>query len=114
MYNLDPEKDRNRYNSEMHFRLFHPKSGLPTVVCMQDFDYRDYDYSRFMTYEGYKTEEEALAALHKLDPSEIDHSYVGGLIVDFETDGNQTIVFVATENDTVHRIRIMNRGRGTT
>lgn len=66
MYNLDPEKDRNRHNSEMHFRLFHPKGELPTVVCMQDFDYRDYDYSRFMTYDGYPTEEEATAALDEL------------------------------------------------
>lgn len=62
-YGVDPETDRNRTNPEPHWRLYHANVGGPTVIEVQDFDYPDYDADRFMTAQGYSSEEDANLAL---------------------------------------------------
>lgn len=49
---------------EVHYRTYLSKrAGEPTTVCVQSFDYTDYDGSRFLDAQAYATEEEAEAAL---------------------------------------------------
>ena len=62
-YGIDPETDPHRGNPEPHCRLYHPHASGPTVVCVQSFDYFDYDPARFMTKEAYETENAAKHAL---------------------------------------------------
>lgn len=62
-YGVDPETDRNRTNPEPHWRLYDSKLGGPTVIEVQDFDYRDYEDERFMTAQAYSSEEDANLAL---------------------------------------------------
>lgn len=58
-YEVDPTTDSHRSNPKVHYRLYdHPKRG-PTVICVQNFDYCDYDAGRIMTPDAYDTEEEA-------------------------------------------------------
>lgn len=66
LYNLDPTLDRNIYNPEPHYRIYHPRDRGVTIVCVQDFDYRDYDYSRFVSYDSFVSEESARTALDTL------------------------------------------------
>lgn len=66
LYNLDPAKDRNRTNPDVHYRLYLGSGDHLMVICVQDFDYHDYDQNRFVTYQAWETEEEALAALTTL------------------------------------------------
>jgi hypothetical protein len=47
----------------VYYRLFVDRNDQPCVVCMQWFDERDYDQSRFINEERYKSEEEAELAL---------------------------------------------------
>lgn len=35
--------DPNRTNPDVHYRLYRSKPGCVVVVCVQDFDYIDYD-----------------------------------------------------------------------
>lgn len=60
---VDPEKDTARYDPEVHYRLYDSERHGPTVVCVQDFDYVDYDGTRFLSYEKYATQQEAEMAL---------------------------------------------------
>lgn len=62
-YGVDPETDRNRTNPDVHYRLYHSANGGPTVICVQDFDYPDYEDERFMTGQAYSSEEDANLAL---------------------------------------------------
>lgn len=50
----------HRYNQEVHYRRYlSPRSHQVTVICVQDFDYRDYEPSRFVDLAAFDTEEEA-------------------------------------------------------
>lgn len=60
---VDPSKDTNRFNPEVHYRLYDSERSGPTVVCVQDFDYCDYDGTRFLSYEAYPDENSAEIAL---------------------------------------------------
>lgn len=62
-YGIDPETDPNRGNPEPHWRLYHSKTGGPTVIEVQDFDYPGYDDNRFMSAQAYSSEEDANLAL---------------------------------------------------
>lgn len=66
IYNLDPANDANRLNPEVHYRLYLASGDHLMVVCVQDFDYPDYDRNRFVTYQAWTTENEALDALDTL------------------------------------------------
>lgn len=50
----------------VYYRLFVDRNDQPCVVCMQWFDEMDYDQSRFINEERYKSEEEAEQALLEL------------------------------------------------
>ena len=50
------------YDREPHFRHYLDKHDRPIVVCVQDFDYRDYDASRFLDLASFESEEEAREA----------------------------------------------------
>ena len=63
---IDTERDVHRFNSDVHYRLYDSEQFGPTVVCVQDFDYRDYDGHRFMSYEAFATEAEAEACLEQI------------------------------------------------
>lgn len=83
----EAERIGKKYNKEQHmprdpvyYRLI-IHNGKVTVVCMQSFDEIDYDQNRFIKDEygdpyRFDTEEEAIAALHKLvKPEMIDPKY---------------------------------------
>lgn len=56
--------DPNRTNPDAHYRLYYSKRDRALVViCVQDFDYPDYDANCFVDYVGYTTEADAELAL---------------------------------------------------
>jgi hypothetical protein len=55
--------DPHRHRQDAHYRLYRADGYGPTVICVQDFDYYDYDVSRFLSPEAWDKEEEAEAAL---------------------------------------------------
>jgi hypothetical protein len=79
IFNLDPDLDPNRSNPDVHYRLYLSiRFGL-TVVCVQDFDYPNYDAARFVTYQAWDTEQAANVALHELQDEAdqlVDEMYV--------------------------------------
>ena len=48
-----------RHQHEVHWRHYLDKQGRPMVVCVQDFDYPDYDASRFLDAKAFDSEAEA-------------------------------------------------------
>jgi hypothetical protein len=54
--------DPHRWNTRVHYRLYDARNG-PTVICVQDFDYLDYDGRKFLSPEAWEDEVEAEAAL---------------------------------------------------
>ena len=54
--------DPHRYNPNVHYRLYQGPNG-PMVACLQDFDYYDYDASKFLSPEAWDDEEAAKIAL---------------------------------------------------
>lgn len=63
-YGICPDADPHRSNPEPHWRLYDaPRDIGPTVIEVQNFDYRDYEDSRFMTSQAYDSEADALLAL---------------------------------------------------
>lgn len=66
LYNLDPMDDPHRHNPDAHYRLYLGSGDHLMVICVQNFDYSDYDQNRFVTYQAWETEEDALAALTTL------------------------------------------------
>lgn len=59
----DYSRDPHRWTREVHYRLYLDRSGEPVVVCVQDFDYLDYDARRFLSMSAWDDECEADAAL---------------------------------------------------
>jgi hypothetical protein len=54
----------NRWNSDVHYRLYWSKrSQSLVVICVQDFDYPDYDDNCFIDYVAYDTQVDADRAL---------------------------------------------------
>jgi hypothetical protein len=50
-------------NSDVHYRLYRSHdTNEPVVICVQWFDYPDYDKARFLTEDRYSTESEAETA----------------------------------------------------
>lgn len=62
-YGVDPARDMHRGRNDVHYRLYDHATMGPTTICVQWFDYNDYDAMRIMTPEAYDTEEEAELAL---------------------------------------------------
>ncbi|MGW7283912.1 hypothetical protein ACWGH4_00175 [Streptomyces sp. NPDC054847] len=51
----------HRYNPRVHYRRYlshRPEQGI-IVICVQDFDYHDYEPSRFLDLASFDTDEEA-------------------------------------------------------
>ena len=63
----DWEGDPHRNNPEVHYRLYLGRSGL-TVICVQDFDYSDYDARRIISSESWDRESDAQDVLLKILP----------------------------------------------
>lgn len=62
--------DEHYYNPAVHYRLYlSPGTGAPTVICVQDFDYYDYDARRIISPEAWDSEGEAEDALLDLAPA---------------------------------------------
>lgn len=62
--------DEHHYNPAVHYRLYlSPRTGAPTVICVQDFDYFDYDARRIVSAEAWDSEGEAEGALLDLAPA---------------------------------------------
>lgn len=57
--------DPHRYRTDVHYRLYQSRSG-PVVICVQDFDYLDYDGTKFLGSEAWEDEVDAQDALAKL------------------------------------------------
>ncbi len=62
-YESVPGYDRHRSNPEVHYRLYRGRDGKATVICVQDFDYMDYDSTRFLSPIAWDSESEAMGAL---------------------------------------------------
>lgn len=65
MLGYDAAQDyANRCNSDVHYRLYWSKrSQSLVVICVQDFDYPDYDDNCFVDYVAYTRESDADVAL---------------------------------------------------
>lgn len=62
--------DEHHDNLAVHYRLYlSPHTGEPTVICVQDFDYCDYDARRIISSEAWDSEGEAEDALLDLAPA---------------------------------------------
>lgn len=48
---------RNR--TTVHYRRYLNTAGQIVAICVQDFDYPDYDPARFLDYEAFDTQAEA-------------------------------------------------------
>ena len=59
MYSYDPHS----HNMNVHYRLYDSPRNGPTVICVQGFDYPDYNPVRFMSPEAYDSDDEARRAL---------------------------------------------------
>lgn len=77
-----------RHNRDVHYRHYLADNGRITVVCLQDFDYHDYDPSRFVDEETYKTEAEAKRA----------HINIGPLLLVIELSADREAVQQAHRN----------------
>ena len=51
-------KDLEKYDA-VHYRVYLGKNGKPTTVCVQYFDYYDYEGARFLEAKSYETEGQA-------------------------------------------------------
>lgn len=58
--------DPHRMNPDPHYRLYLGRDGHPVVICVQDFDYPDYDDSRFLSPDAWASKAEAESALREL------------------------------------------------
>lgn len=58
--------DPHRYNPNVHFRLYSGRHDQPVVICVQDFDYPDYDPNRILSSQAWDTQDDADAALAEL------------------------------------------------
>lgn len=65
-YGIDPAHDMHRGRNDVHYRLYDHSTMGPVTICVQWFDYNDYDPMRIMTPEAYDTEEGAELALELL------------------------------------------------
>lgn len=64
MLGYDATEDMARYNPNVHYRLYWSKrTNSLVVICVQDFDYPDYDDDCFVNYAAYTTEADADVAL---------------------------------------------------
>lgn len=85
MFGYRRELDRARYNPDVHYRLYLSHRGEGAVViCVQDFDYYDYEEDRFIGYESFETEAAAEAALAKIRE---DAAKILGLRMSYVSDG---------------------------
>lgn len=67
MLGYDPDTDFHRFNPRVHYRLYlSPRNEGAVVICVQDFDYYDYDPNRFLSNEAFTNEADAEAALDKI------------------------------------------------
>ncbi|MEU9871069.1 hypothetical protein AB0C87_24780 [Actinomadura sp. NPDC048021] len=66
MLGYDPESERHQFNREPHYRLYLGHDGKPRAICVQDFDYYDYDMDRMLSNEAFDSESEANSALRLL------------------------------------------------
>ncbi len=65
----DWDHDPHRHNGDVHYRLYMSHRGnQPVVICVQDFDYLDYDARRIMSTDAWATETEAERAYAALLP----------------------------------------------
>lgn len=62
LWDGDPHRD----NPNVHFRLYSDRNGRPTVICVQDFDYPDYNPQRILSSQAWDTQDDAEAALAEL------------------------------------------------
>lgn len=64
MLGYDVTQDPHRINPGVHYRLYWSKrKNALVVICVQDFDYFDYDDDCFVNYAAYRTEADADVAL---------------------------------------------------
>lgn len=66
MLGYDPDSERHRYNGDVHYRLYFGRDGEPCVICVQDFDYVDYNENRLLSNTAFDTEQAAEDALRLL------------------------------------------------
>ena len=58
------EGDETVFKSDVHYRLYNPSHGTGgIVICVQDFDYPDYEDSRFIGEHSFADEDDANRAL---------------------------------------------------
>jgi hypothetical protein len=80
MYTRDDDWDEHRWNPEVHYRLYVGRDGRPCVICVQDFDYFDYDARLVLSPEAWESEFEAEQELLRLLPVlTTAHESVAGL-----------------------------------
>lgn len=48
-----------RHERAPHYRRYLGREGRATVICVQDFDYQDYEASRFLDSQAFYSRDEA-------------------------------------------------------
>ncbi len=61
--------DTHSGNDEVHYRLYVGRDGKPTTICVQWFDYFDYDARLILSPDAWPTEAEAEQALVRILPA---------------------------------------------
>lgn len=62
----DWSNDPHHLNPDVHYRLYSSlRDDCPVVICVQDFDYFDYDARQILSPAAWDNEDDALLALHE-------------------------------------------------
>lgn len=70
----DWSHDAHHLNPDVHYRLYRSKrTNLPIIICVQDFDYVDYDARQILSPDAWHNEVDANNALRAFMVNEISH-----------------------------------------
>lgn len=66
MLGYDRDSETHMSNPDVHHRLYLGRDGKPTIICVQDFDYPDYDQGRLLSNKAWTDEADANEAMRTL------------------------------------------------
>lgn len=98
--------DPHRWNPNVHYRLYRsPQDEQPTVICVQDFDYYDYDASRFLSRDAWDCERDAEEALALLVSDHVPGIPGGAIVADHLKPGDFVHLVMDPRDGTVRVVK---------